>query len=198
MSYRCNVCEYCNSYHDDKKCPLEQLLAPYMREIVGHYMEEFVADEIYCPRCNIKSLEPLRNHAPSLDIVCINCKTKFEIKSKCMSVNKLPNDLVFNHGNYKDYINRQNNGLDIILIIYSVNRKNKTIKIRHVFYAKNEDIINYKCLNVVKKINSSLSQIIINDYNDLYEIIPNQKFCYDFSENINLILSTAEKLSLEA
>ena len=90
MSYRCNVCEYCNSYHDDKKCPLEQLLAPYMREIVGHYMEEFVADEIYCPRCNIKSLEPLRNHAPSLDIVCTNCKTKFEMSSLVCWVTSYP------------------------------------------------------------------------------------------------------------
>ena len=198
MSCHCHICEYCSSYHDHKKCPLEQALAPYMKEIVGHYMEEFVADEIYCPRCNNKSLQPLRNHAPSLDIVCTNCKTKFEIKSKCMSANVVPNDLVFNHGNYKDYINRQQAGLDIILIIYSVNRKNKTIKIRHVFYAKNEDILHQKCLCVIKKEKSTLSQIIVNDYNDLYEIIPNQKFSYDFSENINLIISTARKLCMEA
>jgi hypothetical protein len=122
----------------------------------------------------------------------------FEIKSKCMSANVVPNDLIFNHGNYKDYINRQQAGLDIILIIYSVNRKNKTIKIRHVFYAKNEDILHQKCLCVIKKEKSTLSQIIVNDYNDLYEIIPNQKFSYDFSENINLIISTARKLCMEA
>ena len=198
MSFCHNVCEYCNSYHHDKKCPLEHLLAPYMKEIVGYFMEEHVAKEIYCPRCNNKALKSLRNHAPSLDIICTNCNSKYEVKSKCISAETIPHDLVFNHGNYKDYVNRQKTGLDFILIVYSVNRKTKTIKIRHMFYAKNEDIINNKCLNIVKKNNSSLSQIIVEDYNYLYEIIHNQKYYYDFSENITIILSAARKLYMDS
>jgi hypothetical protein len=194
MAYVCVPCEYCNNFHNSRNCPLEKQLAPFMRKIVGMYMEQFVADEIYCPRCNHKSLEPLRTHAPSLDIICSTCHTKYEIKSKCMSSNKIPNDLHFNHGNYNDYVNRQNNGLDIMLILYSVCRKTKIIKIRHVFYVKNEDINNNKYIKVVKKPDTSLSEILVQDHNKLPEIIINQEFCYDFSDNINSIISTARKL----
>ncbi len=196
MAYVCIPCEYCNKSHNSRECPLEQRLAPFMRKIVGMYMEQFVADEIYCPRCNYKSLKPLGTHAPSLDIICSMCCAKYEIKSKCMSSAKLPKDLVFNHGNYNDYVNRQNNGLDIILILYKVCRKTKVIKIRHVFYAKNEDIINNKYLKVIKKKDTSLSQIIVPDHTKIPEIIFNQKFCYDFSDNINAIISTVKELYL--
>jgi hypothetical protein len=194
MAYVCLPCEYCNNNHNSRECPLEKQLAPIMRKIVGMYMEQFVADEVYCPRCNYKTLNPLRTHAPSLDIICSTCDTKYEIKSKCMSSNKIPKDLHFNHGNYNDYINRQKNGLDIMLILYSVCRKTKVIKIRHVFYVNNEDINKKKYIEVVKKPNSSLSEILVEDHNKLPEIIFNQKFSYDFSDNINSIISTARKL----
>jgi hypothetical protein len=194
MAYICIPCEYCNKSHNSRECPLEKQLAPFMRKIVGMYMEQFVADEIYCPRCNNKSLSPLGTHAPSLDIICSMCHTKYEIKSKCMSSTKIPKDLNFNHGNYNDYMNRQKNGLDIMLILYSVCRKTKIIKIRHVFYVKNEDIINNKYIKVIKKNDSSLSEILVQDYNKLPEIISNQKFYYDFSDNINSIISTAKQL----
>lgn len=196
LEYNCIPCEYCNNNHNSRECPLEKQLAPVMRKIVGMYMEQFVADEVCCPRCNNKSLNPLGTHAPSLDIICSVCHTKFEIKSKCLSSKILPKDLVFNHGNYNDYINRQQNGLDIILILYSVCRKTKVIKIRKVFYVSNEQIISNKFLTVVKKEKSSLSEIIVPDYKKLPEIIFNQRFGYDFSENINSILSTARQLYL--
>ncbi len=192
----CIPCEYCNNHHNSRECPLEKQLAPIMRKIVGMYMEQFVGDEVCCPRCNSKSLKPLGTHAPSLDIICSMCQTKFEIKSKCLSSKILPKDLVFNHGNYNDYINRQRNGLDIILILYSVCRKTKVIKIRKVFYVSNEQIISNKYLTVIKKEQSSLSEIIVPDYKKLPEIIFNQRFGYDFSENIKTILSTARQLYL--
>ncbi len=194
MSYICIACEYCNNYHNSRECPLEKQLAPIMRKIVGMYMEQFVADEVCCPRCNNKSLKPLGTHAPSLDIICSVCQTKFEIKSKCMSSKILPKDLVFNHGNYNDYLNRQNNGLDIILILYSVCRKTKIIKIRNVFYVSNEQIITNKYLKVIRKMNSSLSEIIVPDYKKLPEITFKERFGYDFSDNINSIVSTAKEL----
>ena len=194
MSYQCIPCEYCNMNHSSRECPLEQKLAPILKKIVGTFTEDFVAKEIYCPRCNNKSLQSLGTHAPSLDIICYNCQTKFEIKSKCMSSHTIPKDLVFNHGNYNDYLNRQKNGLDIILILYSVCRKTKRINIRNVFYVKNEDIVNKKCLTVIRKEKSSLSNIIVPDRNKLSEIIFNQKFCYDFSENITSIINTAREL----
>ena len=189
------LCHYCNKNHVSKECPLEKKMAPYMRVIVGNFMEQHVADQIFCPRCNNKTLKPLCTHAPSLDIICTSCSTRYEIKSKCMSSKVLPNDLMFNHGNYNDYVNRQKNGLDIILILYSVCRKTKIINIRNVFYVPNEIIQNSnKYINVIKKPNSSLSQIIVPDYKKLPEIIFNQHFAYDFSDNISAIIYTARKL----
>ena len=197
MSYICLPCEYCNIYHNSRDCPLEKNIAPVMKKIVGMYMEQFVANEICCPRCHKKTLEPLCTHAPSLDIICSTCSTKFEIKSKCMSSKVLPNDLVFNHGNYNDYINRQKNGLDIILIVYSVCRKTKIISIRNVFYVSNENVKNNNCIKVIKKPDSSLSQIIVPNYKKLCNITTNNKYSYDFSENINSIINTARCLIID-
>ena len=186
------LCDYCNNVHSSKECILEKKLAPLMKKIIGMYMEHFVASEVYCPRCNNKSLEHLGTHAPSLDLVCKICNTKYEVKSKCMSSKILPNDLIFNHGNYNDYKNRQKEGLDIILIVYSVCRKTKIIKIRKVFYVPNEIINLNKYIEVVKKENSSLSEIIVPNYKNIPEIIFNQRFGYDFSENINSIIKSAQ------
>ncbi len=187
------LCDYCNNYHTSKECALEKQIAPLMRKIVGMYMEHFVASEVYCPRCNNKTLESLGTHAPSLDLICKTCKVKYEIKSKCMSVKTLPTDLVFNHGNYNEYNNRQREGLDIMLIIYSVCRKTKIIKIRRVFWVPNNIIVSTNYINVIKKKDSSLSEIVVPNYKNLPEIVFNQKyaFAYDFSENINSIINTA-------
>ena len=186
-------CDYCKNNHSSKECPLEKQLAPIMRKIVGMYMEHFVANEVYCPRCSKKVLEHLGSHAPSLDLICKSCSTKFEIKSKCMSNKVIPNDLVFNHGNYNDYRQRQNSGLDIMLIIYSVCRKTKVIKIRRIFWVPDEIIKSTKVISVVKKDNSTLSEIIVPNYKELPEIIFNQKyaFAYDFSENIKTIINSS-------
>ena len=197
MSYLCLPCEYCNNNHNSRDCPLEEKIAPLMKKIVGMYMEQFVANEICCPRCYKKTLDPLCTHAPSLDIICTNCSTKFEIKSKCMSSKVLPNDLVFNHGNYNDYVNRQNNGLDIILIVYSVCRKSKIINIRNVFYVSNETIKNTNIISVIRKSDSSLSQIVVPNYKKLTEIKTINKYAYDFSDNINSIINTARRLIID-
>jgi hypothetical protein len=188
-------CDYCNNFHSSKECSLEKQLAPLMRKIVGMYMEYFVANEVCCPRCNFKTLEPLGTHAPSLDLICKSCDTKYEIKSKCMSSKVLPLDLVFNHGNYNDYKTRQKEGLDIMLIIYSVCRKTKIIKIRKVLWVPNNQIIDSNVINVVKKKDSSLSEIIIPNYKYLNEIcFVNQRFAYDFSENITTIIKSHKLL----
>ncbi len=191
MSHSCKIWDYCKKIHSNKECPLEEKLAPFMKKLVGMYMEQFVANEIYCPRCKCKSLEALSNHTPSLDIICKNCNSKFEIKSKCMSAKIIPNDLYFNHGNYDKYVNQQEEGLDILLIIYSVCRKTKIITIRNVFYVFNEYI---NCLQVVRKPNSSLSQIIVPDYKNLPEIILDEIYAYDFSDNIKTIINTIRPL----
>ena len=194
MSYISIHCEYCNNMHNSRECPLEQKIAPIMKKIVGMYMEQFVENEISCQRCYQKTMKPLCTHAPSLDIICSTCNTKYEIKSKCMSGRILPSDLIFNHGNYNDYVNRQSNDLDMILIIYSVCRKTKILNIRTIFYVSNEFIKSSNHIKVVKKPDSSLSQIIVPNYKKLYEIKLKQMYAFDFSDNINNIISTARRL----
>jgi len=188
-------CDYCNNHHTSKECILEKTLAPLMRKIVGMYMEHFVANEVFCPRCNYKTLEPLSTHAPSLDLICKSCKTKYEVKSKCMSSKILPLDLVFNHGNYYEYKQRQKDGLDVMLIIYSVCRKTKIIKIRKVFWIPDEQITNTNVISIIKKSDSSLSEIIVPNYKYLNEIcFVNHRFGYDFSESINMIINSKSLL----
>ncbi len=191
-----HLCDYCNNIHHPKECQLEKLVSPLMKKIVGMYMEHFVASEVLCPRCYNKTLEPLGTHAPSLDLICKSCNTKYEIKSKCMSSKIIPHDLVFNHGNYNDYKKRQLEGLDIMLILYSVCRKTKIIKIRRVFWVPNDIITTTNYINVVKLKDSSLSKIIVDNYKYLPEIIFNQRyaFAYDFSEQIDTIIKSSQSL----
>jgi hypothetical protein len=185
-------CHYCKNFHENKECPIEKQMVPYMKKIVGTYMEKIVASVIYCPRCDMKALNVLGTHAPSLDIICQNCNTCFEVKSKCMSTFSLPNDLKFNHGNYNDYLKRQNNGLDFLLIIYSVDRKTKILKMRQVFWIPNEIIIsNLNIISIKKKYNSTLSEINIPNYHNIPEIILDKIYSYDFTNNINMVITTA-------
>jgi hypothetical protein len=168
-----------------------------MKKIVGKHMESFVANELECPRCKNMTLQLLGNHSPSLDIVCNHCETNFEVKSKCISANVIPNDLILNHGNYFDYLSRQESGLDFIVIIYGVDRKTKIITIRKVFHVPNEIILEKKHFKVVKKINSTLSDIIIPNNMVLQNITPKMQYHYDFSESVaDVINSTKHSVSV--
>ena len=189
------ICNYCNGNHTCRKCPIEKKVGPPVRKIVGLYMEYFVSKEINCPRCNENALCLLGTHAPSLDLTCSICNTNFEIKSKCLSATDIPNDLVLNHGNYFDYLERQKSGLDFIIIIYGVDRKTKVINIRKVFYASHEMMINRKYINVMRKKDSSLSEISIPNTIYIPEIVLDEEYFYDFSENISYIINS--NLSLE-
>ena len=186
-------CKYCNvKGHSCMECPLEKKVAPYLKKIVGIQMETFVANELCCPRCNLKTLRSLGNHSPSLDVICMNCKMNYEVKSKCISDRIIPNDLTLPHGNYFDYINRQNtvNGLDFIIIIYGANRSTKIIDIRKILYipaniAKNSDLF-----KVEKNYNSTSSDIYIKNYTLLNEIKMNEKISYDFTNIIKEIIES--------
>ena len=183
-------CHYCNGNHSCRNCPIESLVAPHMKKIVGKHMESFVANELECPRCHNMTLQLLGNHSPSLDIVCNHCETNFEVKSKCISANTIPNDLILNHGNYFDYLNRQESGLDFIAIIYGVDRKTKVITIRKVFHIPNEMILEKKDFKIVKKTNSTLSDIIIPNNTVLPNITPKMQYSYDFADSIIDIINT--------
>ena len=71
-------CYFCGKSHICRECPQETALAPVLKKYIGSIMEDFIGDNFACPCCNKHELTVLGNHSPSLDIVCLNCKRKFE------------------------------------------------------------------------------------------------------------------------
>jgi hypothetical protein len=156
-------CYFCNGTHVCRDCPKETAMAPILKKKVGNMMEYWVANNFKCPECKYACLNVIGNHAPSLDIICNNCSKKFEVKSKCLSVEKLPNDIKLPHGSYIDYIYRLEEKLNLIVIIYGVDRINKIINIREVLYANNKYLKNPNVIKVQKRPESNLSTILIKD-----------------------------------
>lgn len=196
-SKKCNSevkCYFCGGTHLCRDCPQETLLAPILKKYIGSIMEDFIGDNFCCPSCNQKTMTVLGNHSPSLDIVCQSCKRKFEVKSKCLSVNNLPKDINLPHGNYEDYKKRQSQGLDLFVIIYKVDRVNKKITIREVLYAKNSEILKAENIKVVKRNRSHLSTISISNRNLLTKMKLENLYQFDFSSIIDNYLKTSEYL----
>lgn len=185
-------CYFCGETHVCRECPTETAVAPVLKKYIGSIMEEWVGKNFPCPCCKSKSLTVLGNHSPSLDIVCSSCNRKFEVKSKCLSVNKLPNDINLPHGNFEDYQKRQQKGLDLIVIIYKVDRLDKKITIREVLYAKNSEIKKSKNIQVIKRIKSHLSTIIINNKNLLSKFNLKKLYQFDFSAIIDNYVKTTD------
>lgn len=158
-------CFFCGGNHLCRECPIEEKIAPLLKKKVGDYMEYHVANHYSCPKCLKKSLVVLGNNSPSLDIVCKECGRRIEVKSKCLSVKKLPQDINLQHGNFIDYNKRQKYGLDFIVVIYSVNRIKKIINIREVLYMDDTLMKNSSIIRVTKRNQSSLSTINIKDRN---------------------------------
>lgn len=157
-------CYFCNGNHACRDCPLEAKMAPVLRKKVGNMMEYYVAENLKCPECKKdKTLKVIGNHTPSLDIICSCCNKKFEVKSKCLSVAKLPNDINLPHGSYIDYVHRLEEGLNLIVIIYGVERVNKLITIREVLYANNQKLKDSSIVQVLKRSDNNLSTIMIKN-----------------------------------
>lgn len=190
-------CYFCGGNHLCRDCPQEAILAPILKKYIGSIMENFVGNNFDCPCCNNKEMKVLGNHSPSLDIICNNpdCKRRYEVKSKCLSVNNLPEDLTLPHGSFDDYTKRQNNGLDLFVIIYKVDRVRKKITIREVLYAKNRDIIENNNIRVVKRKKSHLSTIIIKNRNILKNMNMNKTYQFDFSGIIDKYMENLERIT---
>jgi hypothetical protein len=163
-----NSCWFCYSKeHSCRECPLEFSISNKLRNKAGNDFEDYIANNIKCPGCLNLNLKRLNNHSPSLDIIC-SCGLKFEIKSKCLSIKELPNDIQLNHGSYIDCIDRINNeSLNLILIIYGVNRIQKEIYIREILYANNSMLKNTKLIEIrpIVLSNKKVSKIFIKNRN---------------------------------
>lgn len=166
----CIKCYFCNGNHVCRDCPKESAMSPILKKNVGNMMEHWIAENFKCPECNHACLNVIGNHTPSLDIICNNCSKKFEVKSKCLSINKLPNDITLPHGLHTEYVYRSNEGLNLIVIIYGVDRINKIINIREVLYADNMDLQDSKVIEVQKRENSNLSTILIKNKTKLMKL----------------------------
>lgn len=185
---RCNFCG--GTDHLCRQCPVEAKMAPILKKYIGKVIENFIASQYCCPCCKKNDLSVLGNHSPSLDIVCKSCNRKFEVKSKCLSVSDLPNDIKLPHGSYEEYIKRQSTGLDLFVVIYKVDRIKKIITIREVLYAKNSMIREKRNIMVLKRKNSHLSTIIIKNRTQLIKMELDKLYQFDFSNLINLYVKS--------
>lgn len=190
----CKKCYFCGGDHLCRECPQEAVLAPILKKYIGTIMENFMGKNFDCPCCSKRQLKVLGNHSPSLDIICANCNRRFEVKSKCLSVDQLPNDLQLPHGSYVDYTKRQKMGLDLFVIIYKVDRINKKITIREVLYAEHKDIISNENIKVVRRKKSHLSTILINNRKKLIKMNTDKVYQFDFSKIIEKYVENFENM----
>lgn len=170
----CNTkCSFCNGNHNSRNCNIEHYCAPIFKKEVGIYMEDHITQSLACPRCNNNKLYKLGNDTPSIDLVCTECNHIYELKSKCLSVRDLPNDLFCNGGNYIELSNNiKNKELDIIIVLYGVNREKKEIHIREILYADNKMLNDKYSKNIIisKKNDNYLSAIEIKNKDKLKKL----------------------------
>jgi hypothetical protein len=136
-----------------------------MKNKVGNEFEDYIEQYVKCPNCSEYKLKRLNNHSPSADLVC-ECGLIIEAKSKCLSVKDLPRDINLNHGSYDKCLDKINNyEINLMIIIYGVNRLRKNIYVREILYAdnnmlKNENIIELVPVDINGK---TLTRIVIKD-----------------------------------
>ena len=188
-NYECHniVCNWCKGNHISRQCNVEKLVKKELKDRVGSAMEQFVEKCIQCPQClsvakdysnreTFCSFERLANNTPSLDLECKVCGFQVEVKSKCLSVNNLPDQIYCKAGNYKNLIeNIYKNNINIIVIIYSADRDTKDITIKEVLLFDNYEL--RKGINIVinKQANSTLSDITIFNKNTIPRLCFNIK-----------------------
>jgi hypothetical protein len=184
-------CHFCGGSHSCRNCPLEKKISPHMKGIIGSKIEHFIVDKLYCPSCYQRNtLIVLGDNSPSLDIVCTNCNLQIEAKSKCMSCKNIPDDIYLKHGNYNEYLNRQKNKLDFIIVIYKIDRKKKHVIIRKVYHIPHHDIIKNNNFKVIKNNNKNDCSININKISKYNNFILNKIHIFDFTKCINQLIET--------
>lgn len=174
----CNFCG-CTS-HDSKECQLEKNVSPMIKKKIGEYFEHFVKKYYFCPYCSNKNinskLEVIGLNLPSCDLRCsnINCNFIAEVKSKCLSAKNLPKDIYLLHGNFKKFEMKKEKGLNLIVIIYKINRRRKSINIREVRFINNNQLNNNKLINC--KIDSRRDDNNVIRMNSIISIRDRTKF----------------------
>lgn len=156
-------CHYCHEFgHITRECKREKYESTLLRKYIGYFFEKFICDNFSCPKCSGELIQ-LAGDIPSLDLICLNCEKIFEVKSKCLSSKIIPNDINIKHGNSEMFEYRINNeGLDMILIIYGVNRITKNLIMRKICYIENYDLLNSNNIKIMYDENSHCNISIMN------------------------------------
>ena len=190
---KCMVCNWCGENHGSRECNEEKMAKTFLKLRVGSVMEQIAEKFIKCPSCLQNygfycdndipcSFKRLGNNTPSLDLECQYCGLKVEVKSKCLSVDELPNNIFCKGGNYKMLENRIfNENLNLIVIIYGADRKTKNISIREILWIDNNELKNKKNISIEKDTNQ-LSTIKINNKERRAKSIV-EKYNYQRDEN---------------
>lgn len=178
-------CNFCSGNHSCRNCNIEKQLAPIIKKMIGIKMEQFIGSYIPCPNCKNNNLQVLGNNSPSLDIICSSCKRNYEVKSKCLSIKKLPNDLIMPHGNYFDFLRRCDDQLDLLIVIYGVNRENKSVTVKKILHIPHNFInIDNNC-KIIKNEKDNKSTIFIKNHNNYKNIINKTQYNISFQKEIN-------------
>tara|TARA_Y100000389_G_scaffold202140_1_gene246653 strand:+ start:536 stop:1252 length:717 start_codon:yes stop_codon:yes gene_type:complete len=174
-------CNFCGSTsHDSKRCQLEKKVSPIIKKKIGEYFEHFVRKYYYCPCCSEKNLnyklEVIGLNLPSCDIRCSNkdCDFIAEVKSKCLSAKNIPKDIYLLHGNYKKFMVKKDKGLNLIVIIYKINRRTKCISVREVRFIKNNELFDKNL--IINKVDSRKDDNGIIRMNSIISIRNRTKF----------------------
>ena len=187
------VCDFCGEIgHHCRDCNREKALSQKLKRKMGYEMEKYVSNNVSCPHCNNLSLKLLNNKSPSLDAVCSHCGRNYEIKSKCLSNSVIPKDIYVTHGNYELYKKRQDIGLDFIIIIYGVDRKQKISYIKKIIHIPNEEIIdrNEPNVSIVPNVNNNYCKMYINDYTEFSNYEVYHSLNISFKEDVETLLQT--------
>jgi hypothetical protein len=80
----------------------------------------------------------------------------------------------------------------MILVIYGVDRKKKEIKIKEVFWIKNNLLTNYNLIEIKK--NNNLSLISIKNINNLEKVYINKKNIISFKNWIEKLINNYKRI----
>ena len=184
------ICEWCNNNHISRECVYEKLCNKKIIIKVGQIMEEFIEYNFKCSQCNEYSLKRLGNNCPSTDLICSLCNKRIEIKSKCLSVDSLPNEIICKSGNYEYFKkNIEKNNLDLIVIIYGVNRIKKEINIREIYWFDNKQLHDNNIIKINKMKDSLSSYIYIKDRTILNKIYILNNISISFDKLIKKLIN---------
>ena len=133
---------YCcgSSEHLIKECPTHKAKVKYRNNDAGKWSEDRFTGML-CPICKNGILQHAVLHTPSLDFTCLTCGKLFELKSKCLSQQNIPNDIRIIGGQYTHLMNSiLNKNLNLIILIYKVNEKENLRIERKIIIIENNDL----------------------------------------------------------